>query len=95
MERFIELSKADALKYKQYLITPWSGIDPVETKDGRWVLPESVLPHIEKLRINVNSSIDSVIKATNVKANLDKMNIIELDIKKDFPEPVDPTDLQP
>lgn len=37
---YIEIPAKDSLTLKQYKIYWHTGIDPVKTKDGRWVLPE-------------------------------------------------------
>ena len=44
---WIVLTPAQAAKYKQYLITPWWGIDPIQTKGGQWVLREDQIAELE------------------------------------------------
>ena len=45
--RWIVLTPEQAEKYRQYKITPWWGIDPIQTKDGRWVLREDQIGELE------------------------------------------------
>jgi len=48
---WIVLTIEQAAKYKQYLITPWWGIDPIQIKDGRWVLREDQIKEVEDLTV--------------------------------------------
>jgi len=48
--RWIVLTPEQALKYRKYKITPWWGIDPIQTKDGRWVLREDQIGEIEDMK---------------------------------------------
>jgi len=45
-DRYIEIPAEDAPALKQYKINWHTGIDPVQIKDGTWVLPIEVLPLI-------------------------------------------------
>ena len=48
--KWIVLTPEQALKYRKYKITPWWGIDPIQTKDGRWVLREDQIGEIEDMK---------------------------------------------
>jgi hypothetical protein len=48
--RWIVLTPEQAAKYRKYKITPWWGIDPIQTKDGRWVLREDQIGEIEDMK---------------------------------------------
>ena len=43
-DRYITILAKDASALKQYKINWHTGIDPVQIKDGSWVLPEKVIP---------------------------------------------------
>ena len=44
----IRLTKQQAEKIGYLKITDWLAIQPIEIKDGTFILPKEVLPHIEK-----------------------------------------------
>ena len=54
-DRYIEIPEADAQALKQYKINWHTGIDPVQIKDGTWVLPEKAI-HLtpENIKISVD-----------------------------------------
>jgi len=45
-DRYITILAKDAPALKQYKINWHTGIDPIQIKDGSWVLPEKVIPLI-------------------------------------------------
>ena len=97
--RWIVLTKEQALKYRKYKITPWWGIDPIQTKDGRWVLREDQIGEIEDMKpiiqaqpanripiLMLTAKIDIELSKADVPiAELKTIrNIVEL-TKDDFP----------
>ncbi len=82
--RWIVLTPAQAAKYKQYKITDWWGIDPIQTKDKRWVLREDQISELEDFKIGLKAA---QISKTNVAVTELKTvkTIVEL-TDKDFPE---------
>jgi len=85
-DRYITILEKDAPALKQYKINWHTGIDPVQIKDGSWVLPEIVLPLIpEKIRITVDEKEVIVdLKIYLVTATV--VTLIKLDFKN--PEPI-------
>ena len=91
--RWMVLTPKQAAKYKQYKITPWWGIDPIQTKDGRWVLRADQINEIEGFKTIIRQQnlkpqqIDAGIIKANISINELKTikNIAEL-TKDDFPE---------
>ena len=92
--RWIVLTPTQAAKYKQYKITPWWGIDPIQTKDGRWVLREDQITEIDDMKAiileqpkkppqQIDYEFSQADKATTELATM--TNIVEL-TEKDFPE---------
>ena len=45
-DRYITILAKDAPALKQYKINWHTGIDPIQIKDGSWILPEKVIPLI-------------------------------------------------
>ncbi|HUV83656.1 MAG TPA: hypothetical protein VMV77_12760 [Bacteroidales bacterium] len=94
--RWIVLTPEQAERYRQYKITPWWGIDPIQIKDGRWVLREDQIGELEGFKQTLTA--DAILQKIAVPiAELDKADepIIELKTiktiveltKDDFPEP--------
>lgn len=59
-DRFIEIPEKDAPALKQYKINWHTGIDPVKTKAGTWVLPEKVIDLIPK-NILISDATEKVV----------------------------------
>jgi len=86
--KWIVLTPEQAVKYRQYKMTPWWGIDPIQTKDGRWVLREDQIGELEGFKMEQkitlqkfeDNDLDLIADFKTIR------NIIEL-TKADFPEP--------
>ena len=92
--RWIVLTPEQAEKYRQYKITPWWGIDPIQTKDRRWVLREDQIGELEGFKQELTAlakkkpvSIAELAKADIPIVELKTIKTIAELTEKDFPEP--------
>ena len=87
-DRYIEIPEADAPALKQYKINWHTGIDPVQIKDGTWVLPEKVLPLIPE-KISITADEKEVVSDLKVLLTASKIvTLTTIDFKE--PEPIEP-----
>jgi len=90
-ERYITIPDKDTMALKQYQVNWHTGIRPVKTKDGKWVLPERIIDLIpqditvtypdEKIMAN-----DLRIMANDLREYLISRPVQILE-KTDFPKP--------
>ena len=91
--RWIILTPAQAVKYKQYKLTPWWGIDPIQTKDRRWVLREDQIGELEGFKqvltndaVARKKPVSDLAKADEPIAEMKTIKTIVELTKRDFPE---------
>ena len=78
--RWIVLTPAQDVKYKQYKITPWWGIDPIQTIDGRWVLREGQISELEGFKQTLTS--DAILQKIAIPiAELEKADVPIVELK--------------
>jgi len=83
---WIVLTLEQAAKYKQYKLTPWWGIDPIQTEDKRWVLREDQIKELEDFKIEQKISLEKFEdNDLDVISDLKTINTIVELIKEDFP----------
>ena len=83
---WIVLTLEQAAKYKQYKLTPWWGIDPIQTEDKRWVLREDQIKELEEFIIEQKISLEKFEdNDLDVISDLKTINTIVELIKEDFP----------
>jgi len=83
----IRLTKQQAEKIGHMKITKWFAIQPIEIKDGSFILPKEVLPYIEKF-LNEKKTIDKI-KANETFKDLKKMPIRKLSKNELKPESIE------
>jgi len=66
----IRLTKQQAEKIGYMKITDWFAIQPIEIKDGTYILPKEVLPYIEKF-LTEKKAIDKI-KVVSTLSDLKK-----------------------
>jgi hypothetical protein len=66
-DRYVILDKKQADTLKQYQVTHWWGIDPVELKDGTFVLNEKAIKELDKIEFRELSSTRSLKQAMEKK----------------------------
>ena len=83
---WIVLTLEQAAKYKQYKLTPWWGIDPIQTEDKRWVLREDQIKELEDFIIEQKISLEKFEdNDLDVISDLKTINTIVELTKEDFP----------
>ena len=89
-QEYITIPTEDAPALKQYKINWHTGIDPVQIKDGTWVLPIEVLPLIPS-NIKISDAMEKQITADLREYLISKPKRIlrETDFKVSEMEPVD------
>ena len=64
------------------LITPWYGLDPIETKDGNFILPACILKDLEVFNISLKAApltrADLPLKAELEKLTVKDIKLIQL-----------------
>ena len=65
------------------LVTPWYGIDPIETKDGNFIIPAKVLDDLIKFNVKLKvptkiSLTDKVLSVELTKLPIKDVKLIEL-----------------
>jgi hypothetical protein len=68
-QRYYVISEAQAKEWKQYRITWFFGIDPVQLKDGSWVISEKCYYEM------TNRFVESKTFSTGVKLRADSVRI--------------------
>ena len=79
-EKFIIVPDAQAKEWKQYKITNWCGIDPVQIKTGEWIVSEQCYKLLKTQFVDdAKQPIDVMIKADSMRTELVKypVRIIE------------------
>ena len=84
-DRYIEISEKDAPALKQYKINWHTGIDPVQIKDGSWVLNESAA-YLIPAKLAVKDLLDEkILIASDLREYLVSRKVVTL-FKTDFIE---------
>jgi len=85
--KWMILTPKQIIKFRKYKITPWWGIDPIQTKDGRWVLRLDQISELEefKIKLKKESEKDKITFAIEEFKKIKSKDIVEL-TKEDFPE---------
>jgi len=69
-------------KYRKYKITEWYGIDPVQLKDDRWVVPEECITDIREFEnFKENEVIFKAVELGGVFNKAEKVDVDEKEIK--------------
>ena len=85
-DRYIEIFTKDSTALKQYKINWHTGIDPVKTKAGTWVLPEKVIPLIPSGIRVADPADEKILVASDLREYLVSRKVVTL-LKTDFIEP--------
>lgn len=73
----IRLTKEQAEKIGYLKITDWYAIQPIEIKDGSFILPERVIKDIENFKVNIKIKIAEKV-FVSILDNLKAKTIIPL-----------------
>jgi len=84
----IRLTKEQAEKIGYLKITNWYAIQPIEIKDGTFILPEKVKDDIEKFLIEGKNIIEAQ-KVSNTLTDIKKYPVKKLDPSELKPAPID------
>jgi len=84
----IRLTKIQADKIGYLLIKKWYAIQPIEIKDGTFILPERVRDDIEKFLIEGKNIVD-VQKTSDTLTDIKKYPVKKLDPSELKPAPID------
>ena len=78
----IRLTKAQAADFGYKLITPWYAIQPIEIKDGTFILPEDILNDLndfEIRKIKTAKPVNDILKTFPIR-KLEKDELKDYDI---------------
>jgi hypothetical protein len=86
-ERYYILPEKDTLAvyYKQYKVTWWWGIDPVQLKSGEWVISEECYKVLQSQFIDKKQAVQI---STDLRTNIAKYPVRTVN-KTEFKEPED------
>jgi len=84
----IRLTAEQAVKIGYLKITWWYAIQPIEIKDGSFILPKEVLPDIEKFGIDIKIDEIDTLEKVSLLEKLLEYPIVKL-LPAELKEPIE------